>query len=39
MIIRVNTITDYRKPGHAGRLITQAINDVQIQRRKGLVLT
>ena len=39
MLFGVNTIPDYRKRGLAGRLITQAINDVQIQGRKGLVLT
>ena len=39
MIFGVNTIPDYRKRGLAGRLITQAIYDVQIQGRKGLVLT
>lgn len=39
MIFGVNTIPDYRKRGLAGRLITQAINDAQIQGRKGLVLT
>ena len=39
MIFGVNTIPSYRRQGHAGLLIHQAIEDARTQRRKGLVLT
>ena len=39
MIFGVNTIPSYRRQGHAGLLIRQAIEDARTQRRKGLVLT
>ncbi len=39
MIFGVNTIPEYRKQGHAGKLIRKAIEDAKEQGRKGLVLT
>ncbi len=39
MIFGVNTIPEYRKQGHAGKLIECAIEDARKQGRKGLVLT
>ena len=39
MIFGVNTLPEYRKRGHAGKLISRAIADAKQQGRKGLVLT
>lgn len=39
MIFGVNTLPEYRRHGHAGRLIRCAIDDARLQGRKGLVLT
>ncbi len=39
MIFGVNTIPEYRKQGHAGKLIRKAIEDAKEQGHKGLVLT
>lgn len=39
MIFGVNTIPDYRRQGHAERLLLRAIDDARKEGRKGLVLT
>lgn len=39
MIFGVNTLPEYRRQGFAALLIRQAIEDAQVQGRKGLVLT
>lgn len=39
MIFGVNTLPEYRRHGHAGQLVRQAIADAKQQGRKGLVLT
>lgn len=39
MIFGVNTVTEYRRRGLAGKLITEFINAARTQGRKGLVLT
>ncbi len=39
MIFGVNTIPDYRRQGHAERLLLCAIDDARKANRKGLVLT